>query len=137
MIDRIVSFEPKHLRQLDVQPMQKGEEIWTLPEQTTLFSLFEGETLQAIIGFVREDKDRVLAVSLLSAGCGRNLRGIIRAMKRCYDIYHVRRVEMLVRTDFKEAHRMARMLGYQREGTLRAFANGTDYDMYARIAEEI
>lgn len=46
----------------------------------------------------------------------------------------VRRVQTTVRLDFAAGHRMARLLGFVREGTLRRYGpGGSDFVMYAKV----
>lgn len=126
-------FKKEHLDQIQVQQRQTREEMGEELKDATLFTLFDGDKVQAIIGFVRQTKTRVVAVSLLAQDCGRNMVSIVRAMKRCIRVYQTERVEMLVKTDFPQAHRLAKILGFEREGTLRKFFEGQNYDMYARV----
>lgn len=132
MINRIESFSPCHLEKLQVQAEQRQEDLLGGLQNSVLFSLFDGEEVMAVIGFVCLSPKRRMAVSLLSQNCGRDMLPIVRIMRRCYEIYKTERVEMTVKTDFKPAHRLAKLLGFEREGTLKKFLNGQDYDIYAR-----
>lgn len=59
--------------------------------------------------------------------CSRMLDGLQK-----HDSY--RRIDAVVRQDFPEGHRWARMLGFQAEGLMRSFDPlGLDYQMYSRI----
>lgn len=134
MINRVECFSKEHLKALRLQARQQDElDIQDgAPENATLFTLFDGAEPMAVIGFVQVCARRRMAVALLSEAAGKDMLPIVRAMKRLLKIYAVDRVEMTVKTDFLAAHRLARMLGFSREGTMKKFANGQDYDLYAR-----
>lgn len=136
MINRVEKFQLWHLSLLDVQPMQREEQWDEIPPNARLFSLFENDALQAVIGFIRIGPQRCVAVSLLSFRCGKHMLSIVRKMQQCYELFKTQRVEMYVKTDFAQAHRLAKLLGFTREGTLRKLQNGKDYDIYAKITEE-
>lgn len=45
-----------------------------------------------------------------------------------------RRIDICVDTHWRNAHRWAKMLGFEREGTMKAYnPDGRDFDSYARI----
>lgn len=138
MINRVEPFKPEHLKMLDLQPQQQDElDIEDgAPKEALLFSLFEAGDVLAVIGFVEETPTRRMATALISRRAGKAMLSIVRAMKRMIALYAVQRVEMVVKTDFKPAHRLARLLGFTREGTMRKFAAGQDYDIYALIRED-
>ena len=78
---------------------------------------------------------RSMVSSLISQDCGRFMYG----MKLAFNKYiaenypNVVRFESTVKTDFDNAHRMIKLLGFIREGTMRKFYNNENYDLYARV----
>jgi RimJ/RimL family protein N-acetyltransferase len=45
----------------------------------------------------------------------------------------VERVEMITQTDFVQANRLAELLGFKKEGTLKKYYNGIDFNIWGRI----
>lgn len=71
--------------------------------------------------------------AVLSDKTGPHMLAITRLVKEFLDTRNEVRLEMQVKTDFAAAHRWAKMLGFQREGTMRKYCDGEDFDLYARI----
>lgn len=92
----------------------------------------EKETL-AIFWFWNFGDGRYNVGSYLSANCGPFFREMRTLIERLFDFFQAQRYEAIVRTDFENGHRMIKMLGFEREGTMKRFSNGIDYDLYARV----
>lgn len=134
-------FDAMDLRGLILQPAQ-----WSLSDLIRKpsygrdlqssgpgFTLTDGETVLVCAGLVRVWEDRAQAWSLLGAGAGRHMVTIYRGMSSFLAMQKVARIEATVDTDFEAGHRLARMLGFVREGTMRAYNNGRDADLYSRV----
>lgn len=91
----------------------------------------ETETL-AIFWFWNLGGGRVNVGSFLSQNCGEYFREMQRLIERLFKFYNATRYEALVKTDFINGHRMIKILGFEREGTMKKFLNGIDFDLYAR-----
>lgn len=80
-------------------------------------------------------KDRAMAWAVLGADSGPYMRPITRKVKAALDLDHHKRVEMYVTTDFKEAHRWAKMLGFVCEAECLRYHGvfGQDEALYARF----
>lgn len=76
---------------------------------------------------------RSMAWAVLGEGSGPHMIAITRAVKSFLDSRPEERLEMQVKADFKPAHRWAKMLGFEWEGTMRKYCNGEDFDLYSRI----
>jgi hypothetical protein len=77
---------------------------------------------------------RGLAWAVFPNDLGALFIGVHRTAKRFLDGCGIRRVEADIRTDFCNAHRWVKLLGFKYEGTRRAFGtDGADYDLYARV----
>lgn len=94
----------------------------------------ETETL-AIFWFWNLGGGRVCVESFLSQNCGEYFREMQRLIERLFKFYNATRYEATVRTDFINGHRMIKILGFEREGTMKKFFNGIDYDLYARVIQ--
>lgn len=76
---------------------------------------------------------RALAHAILSSDCGRHLTSIVRAIGGFLEEAAFERVEAHVQTEREECHRFARLLGFERECTMRRFLAGDDFDLYSRV----
>lgn len=74
------------------------------------------------------------AWSMLSVDAPPHMFGIIKRVRGFLDLLPHRRVEMNVRGGFAAGHKWARLLGFEREGIMRAYgADGEDHHLYARV----
>jgi hypothetical protein len=87
-----------------------------------------------VAGIVERWKGCGLAHAIISCEAGPHFNSMIRSIRAHLEGSHTfRRVEAYVRTDWDEAHRMAKVLGFKREGTMHDFDPfGRDCDLYAR-----
>lgn len=140
---RIVPFEPEHLSQLLLQPSQAMLQP-TLKDPSygpslkaggPAYSLIVDDVVLAAGGLIPQWENRAVAWALIAAEVGPHMVSLTRAVKRAFSLHHFRRVETSVACDFEQGHRWARMLGFEREGRMRAFTpDGDDCDLYARIS---
>lgn len=139
----IAAFRPEHLPALEVQPAQSVElgDNQTLgygvflAEQGPAWSAVRGDRVLAAFGLIEHSAAHASAWALISGEiAARELRELTETILRAaaLDIYV--RVDTMVRTDFARARSWALRLGFQREGTMRAWGeNSIDFDMYARV----
>lgn len=138
---RIVPFEPVHLTTLVLQDAQ----VWMGPMMThaygaalrdggVCYTAIDGETVLACAGAVNMWENRIQLWALMSSESGPRFVGIFRAILRFIDLCEARRIEATVDSNFAEGHRLLRMLGFEREGRMRAYLmDGRDCDLYARV----
>jgi len=140
---KIIPFEPDHFTQLLLQPSQAMLQPTlsdpsygpSLKAAGPAYSLEVDGAILAAAGFVPQWDNRALVWALISKEVGPHMVGLTRAVKRALSLHHYRRVETHVASDFAEGHRWARLLGFEREGRMRAFTpQGDDCDLYARIS---
>lgn len=140
----IVAYQPEHLQTLVLQQAQ----AWMSPMLTDpkyaeslrragpAFTALDGNRVIACAGVVRMWENRDSAWALLDQDCGRQFIGIYRGMQRFLDLHDTRRVEASVDSRFEAGHRLMGMLGFKREGIMRAYLpDGRDCDLYARIKD--
>lgn len=141
----IVAFQPEHLQRLLLQPSQAIMQPMlsdpsygpSLAEAGPAYSAVHGDAVFACAGLIPQWNGRAVAWALIASEAGQHLVGIHKAVRRALDLHPFRRVETAVRTDFDAGHRWARMLGFDREATMRGYApDGYDYDLYARVTYE-
>jgi hypothetical protein len=87
----------------------------------------------AAAGLAPQWDDHAKAWAMLADDAAQHLVAITRAIRRFLDGRPERRIDTAVRTDFAAGHRWARMLGFEREGTMRCWMGGQDHDLYARV----
>lgn len=138
----IIPFKAEHLDCLLLQPSQKVlQPTLADPEYGAMlekggpaYSGRCGDEIVACMGLVPQWENRALAWGLISREAGRFMVPITRAIFRTMALHHHRRIETAVACNFEEGHRWARMLGFVREGRMRAYTpGGDDCDLYARI----
>lgn len=139
---QIVKMKPHHLRELRLQPMQAGlsttianeEYAESLANTDYAFAVLADGRVIACAGCLEMWENRAYAWSMISADAGRHFFGFIRAVDGFLKQAPWRRIEAAVQSDFEQAHRMIRLLGFEFEGRMRAFsADGVDNDLYARV----
>lgn len=137
----VVKFRKEHLEMMRHQEAQKGLEFL---ETTELFDMLEGEDAYSIIdgeevlccaGVVKLNHGRGVAWAYLAEDIRNRMTTVTRIVKRYLGIADFHRIEMHVDCDFKEAHRWARMLGFEMEcERMRAFTpDKRDCALYAMV----
>jgi len=137
----IVPFQPKHLELMVLQPAQTAFSNYfdpaygdALQKSGQCFTAIEDNHVYGCAGVIKQWDNRAIAWALLSAYAGRQFIRIHRAVQRFLDTTDFRRIEAFVDADFQEGHRWIQMLGFEREGYMKAFSpNGNDAVLYARI----
>lgn len=135
-------FKPADLDELRLQPAQEylaafvgrpgyGQE---LVDAGPCYTVRRDGLVICCAGVVNLWAGRASAWALLSWDAGRSMRGLHREVLRFLDGCGIRRVEAYVYPQFEAGHRWATMLGFEREGLLRAFGlDGSDMVMYSRV----
>ena len=137
---KVVSYEPKHLGEIQLQPMQTimnyPGQAQALTQSKVAWTALRGEEVVCIAGVIEIWANRGKAGVLLSENAGRELLAITRALKRYLLLGEFKRLEAVVSCRWPEAQRWARMLGF-REEVARAEAynpDGSDAAVFVRIA---
>lgn len=134
-------FKPEDLHELSLQPSQAflvpfleragyGQE---LVDAGPCYTGRHNGRIVCCAGLVNLWEGRASAWALLSGDAGKCMPALHRAVDRFLSGCGVKRIEAYVYPDFVAGHRWATMLGFEHEGRLRAFQQGQDMDMYARI----
>jgi hypothetical protein len=138
MVNIRALYSPKDLRLPFVcqEEQRKEFDLNVLKEPKLLKFVMENEkeTL-AIFWFWNLGGGRVSVGSFLSQNCGEYFREMQRLIERLFKFYNATRYEALVKTDFENGHRMIKILGFEREGTMKKFFDGKDFDLYARVIQ--
>lgn len=139
---KIVPFEPWHLEKLTLQPSQNllqpdlANPAYgaNLASAGPAYSGVVGDEVFACMGLIPQWEGRAIAWGLIAKETGPYFLKVTKAVFRTMELHPFRRIEASVKSDFVQGHRWAQMLGFKREGTMRAYApNGDDHDLYARV----
>lgn len=96
-------------------------------------ALVDGRAV-AFGGCIELWQDRAYAWMLIGEDAGPHFFPIVRAVSGFLKAAPWRRVEAAVACDFRNGHRLIKMLGFEHEGRMRAFSpDGADHDLYARV----
>lgn len=139
VVTRVVPFDPDHLAQIDVQDAQIGtfpdtqEYRERLMDAGPCWSLLDGDgNPLACAGLWIPWEGRGVLWAIL--GRHTPMLDLTRAAQSMFDEIRIRRLEFFVEVSFPQGHRWALMLGFQPEGTMRAFdPMGRDYILYSKV----
>lgn len=139
----LVKFNRTHLKVLELQADQQHcEELlenWQSAEfekQNSYTLLDENGRALIIAGLFKIWEGRYAAWALVSKHAGKHFLYITREVKRFLEYnYSIDRIECYVETFFHQGHRWAKLLGFERECTMRKYQYGRDTDLYARISK--
>lgn len=138
----IEPFKRAHLEALVLQPMQEHMQTTVLQpeylkslEGQELVSGFIDGRIVACGGFLLMWPGRIYAWSLLSHDVGpREMLKLHCVVRKILASRKEHRIEAACDSNFKNAHRWLRALGFQREAKMRCYTpDGRDCDLYARI----
>ena len=99
------------------------------------FTAFDDHEPIAAGGVILLDLENSIgrAWALMTSAAGRHMTGITRASRRFFRTADVRRVETPIFIDTPLSIRWAEMLGFAREGLMKAWAPGRDAWLYALV----
>lgn len=101
------------------------------------FTVRAGDAVLGCGGLVIEWPGRGVCWAVVSRHAGPHFREIHRAVAGFMKQVPCRRIEVVVKADFAAGHRWAKLLGFMREGLMRAYSPaGDDYQLYARIRHD-
>ena len=139
---RIEQFKPEHLTELLLQPSQammqpvlsQRDYGTALASAGPAYTVIIDDNVVACLGIIPQWEGRAIAWGLIGSEAGKEFYAIHKAVKRFLDLQDYRRIETAVSSDFEQGHRWAKLLGFENEGTMRAYTpDGRDCDLYARI----
>lgn len=137
---RVEPFNQEHWEAMQLQPAQH----WCLPYMSAdvvawlqtldAYTIFDGDTPVVIAGLFEKWPGAAVAWAYVSEAAGRHMVAITRIVQRFLELKAPRRVEATVDAEFDAGHRWAELLGFEREGLLRANRpDGGDQVIYSRI----
>lgn len=139
MID-LVPARPEMAREFNLQPDQVAlgqfadeQTLATAISNGIAMAAVEDGRVLAIGGIVEMWPDRGSAWGLLTPGLARVMPVLHRVVWRVVDNSPLARIEAQVAVGHEAGQRWIHMLGFQHEGVMRAYWNGQDYDLFARV----
>lgn len=143
----MITFEklhPAHVRYIEVQSVQTAEvrhvvtaEAAEALAQSHGVSAWRSGRCLAAAGFIPQWPGRATCWALMSKHVALGIVPIVRRMRQEVAMYneHCHRLEMQVRTDFDQGHRLALMLGFDVEvsNAAKFFPDGASATLYARV----
>lgn len=138
----VVPFKAEHLgdillqeSQIAFQPSMLDVSYGKMLETAgPAFTAIYDEHVVACLGIIPQWENRAVAWGLIGIDAGRAFVSVHRAVRRFLELQQYARIETAVSSEFEEGHRWAQLLGFQKEGTMRAYTpDGRDCDLYARL----
>lgn len=141
---RIEELKIQHLQYIDVQDAQKHlvDNLYNedyckyLVENTESYALVNDDNKVIFAGgIIRQVEGRGLMWSIFAKDSGKYFVRIVRAIRHILPLFkEYHRIELTVAPDFCQAHRFAKVIGFEKEATLKKyFSNGEDADLYVRF----
>lgn len=99
------------------------------------YTIFVDDQPMACVGVSPYWKNRGEVWAIIDKEVGGLFFGIIRKMKELLSNVDMDRIEATIQKDFKQGHRLAKLMGFQLEAeTMKKYGeNGLDYSLYARV----
>lgn len=137
----VIPFKKEHIDRLVLQEKQKGlehlqtGEMFRSLENEASYTVTDDEEVLCCAGVVAMTEGRCIAWAYLAEGLNHRMVYVTRAVKRYLKLAPFFRIEMHVDCDFDEAHRWAKMLGFEMEcERMRAFTpDKRDCALYAMV----
>jgi hypothetical protein len=139
---RIEPLRAWHLQALDVQPsqamfgplIQRPEYQQMIMSSGQAFAAISGDVVLGCGGIAELWENRAQVWALVSKDAGPNMFGIVRAVEGFLKQAKHRRIEAYVLCGFGPGLRLVKRLGFEHEGTMRAYSpEGDDYELFARV----
>jgi hypothetical protein len=129
-------FKKGDCERLLKQPHQEHKENkdYMFDSEDTIVYEDEGKVLVILRPYF-ELGGRCILVSYISQDCGYKAVSIFKTLKPIIDdlAKNNLRLECVTQKDFEPANRLAKMLGFSYEGTMKKYYNGIDFNMWGRV----
>jgi RimJ/RimL family protein N-acetyltransferase len=107
-----------------------------LCDGSAVYTAIDGDEIVGILGIKPDPIDpmRGYAWSLLSKNAGKSLLHLIKKVAFFIKNTHYRRIETTICHTFPSSRRWVELIGFEKEGTMRAYdKEGNDHDLYAIV----
>lgn len=133
----IRDFAKDDLQRLNIQPQQKHEINLAAQPPQTCFTFEQDGIVLGVFGFVEMYRGRGAVFAFVSKDAGRYMTAVVKALRQIIEggmpTFGFERLEMSVVENFPAGDRMARMLGFEYEGTMKKYFKGRNYKLFARV----
>lgn len=133
----IKKFAQVDWNKMRLQPEQCGEELVDLTVEANAYSVWAGDDLLAFVWWRQIWNGRFEVYSYINQTAGKHMISLVRQLRRFIEQKAAEakavRVEITVLAGFAPGERLAEMLGFDYEGTMRKVYRGADYKLFARI----
>lgn len=140
---RVEAFKVAHAKMIEIQPAQQSIAAKLMDDKHTecfeggnAYTIFNDDNEVVLIGGLTDMwPGRAVIWGMFSYHSGKHFVYLVKGVKRFLELNHTtRRIEVYVHTEFAQANRLVKMLGFAFEGKMIGFnADGTDANMYAII----
>ena len=130
----VIPFKKEHIDRLILQEKQKGlehlqtDDLFLSLEGTDSYSMMDGEEVLCCAGVVAMTEGRAIAWAYLAEGLNHRMVFVTRVVKRFLNLSKFFRIEIHVDCDFDEAHRWAKMLGF--DAPIKVQKQATDWTTF-------
>lgn len=109
-------------------------DLTPLVDQGLAWTMEIDQKVVGIAGLVPQWENRAMAWAMVSRHAGRHFMQMHRAVQRFLNVSPYRRIEATVDVGFPEGEKWLKMLGFEREGLMRAYRpDGADMILFARV----
>lgn len=136
----MLPYQPEHFALLQLQKAQHWCLPWMSEDTVAWLAELDAYTIQheeeviAIAGLWTKWPGSAVAWSYIADAAGPHMTALTRVVLRFLELKAPRRVEAYVDEEFEAGHRWMALLGFEREGLLRAFKpDGGGQYIYSRI----
>lgn len=136
----VVAARPEMASMLQLQTTQQAlgqfadvDVLRAAIQNGVALAVIDGPRILAIGGVMKMWDGRGSAWGLLTDDIGYAFPTIHRVVRRVLDTSPLERIEAQVAVGHEAGQRWVRLLGLAHEGRMRAFFNGHDYDLFARV----
>lgn len=138
----VVKFEACHVNMIKQQSHDLVELSSMNPEHyeaaaslPDMYTFKCGDRVLACAGLVSYWRNRSEVWAIIDSSSGDKFLPLVRAFKSLIDAHPCIRIEATVIRNFKQAHRLVKILGFELEAdVMRKYGvTGFDYSLYARV----
>lgn len=117
------------------QAKEKGD--WSFYKSPNTMVFVEDGEVYALIYPERIVGRRIFVASLISKHIGKKMFCFVKMLKRMLveelNKGNTLRVEFVTQVGFPQAEHLARLLGFEYEGTMKKYYNGIDFKMWGKV----
>lgn len=131
-------YQKGDIDKIKIQQEQKRESLeeeYFDNEDTFVF--VDKDTVLAIVRPYYEIGGRIYLSALISADCGYKGFSMVKEMRKIVDDWlnddDNMRIEFITQADWKQANRLAKILGFSCEGRMRKYYNGIDFNIWGKV----